>query len=145
MEENKKEKAIIVSGYFNPLHKGHLEYFQRSKEMGDKLFVVVNNDNQRLLKGSKEFMLEDERMLIIESLSVSDFTVLSIDQDKTVCKTLEFIYNKYYHKYQFYFANGGDQSIDNIPELKTCQMLGINLLDGLGKKIQSSSWLLNKE
>ena len=82
MEENKKEKAIIVSGYFNPLHKGHIEYFQRSKELGNKLFVIVNNDNQRSLKGSKEFMLEDERMLIIESLSITDLTVLSIDQDK---------------------------------------------------------------
>jgi cytidyltransferase-like protein len=145
MEENKKEKAIIVSGYFNPLHKGHLEYFERSKKLGDKLFIIVNNDNQRLLKGSKEFMLEDERMLIIESLSISDFTLLSIDQDKTVRNTLEFIYNKYNNKYQFYFANGGDQLIDNIPELKICQSLGINLIDGLGKKIQSSSWLLNKE
>ena len=145
MEGNKKEKAVIVSGYFNPLHKGHLEYFQRSKELGNKLFVIVNNDNQRLLKGSKEFMLENERMLIIKSLSISDFTVLSIDQDKTVCKTLEFIHNKYNHKYQFYFANGGDQLIHNIPEFKTCQSLGIKLIDGLGKKIQSSSWLLNKE
>lgn len=145
MEENKKEKAIIVSGYFNPLHKGHIEYFQRSKELGNKLFVIVNNDNQRSLKGSKEFMLEDERMLIIESLSITDLTVLSIDQDKTVCKTLEFLHNKYNEKYELYFANGGDQLIDNIPELKICQSLSINLIDGLGKKIQSSSWLLDKE
>ena len=58
-----KPKAIIVSGYFNPLHKGHLELFDNAKAMGDKLFVIVNNDFQRHLKGSKEFMLEDEEYL----------------------------------------------------------------------------------
>ena len=60
-----KLKAIIVSGYFNPLHKGHIDYFHIAKDQGDKLFVIVNNDNQRSLKGSKEFMLE-EKMQIIE-------------------------------------------------------------------------------
>ena len=64
-----KSKAIIVSGYFNPLHKGHLELFEKAKMKGDKLFVIVNNDNQRALKGSKEFMMEDERVKIIEALS----------------------------------------------------------------------------
>ena len=59
-----KNKTIIVSGYFNPLHKGHIEYFKKAKSLGENLFVIVNNDNQRKLKGSKEFMLEDERVLI---------------------------------------------------------------------------------
>ena len=67
-----KFNAIIVSGYFNPLHKGHLEYFKKAKSLGKKLFVIVNNDNQRKLKGSKEFMLEDERVLIIKELKIID-------------------------------------------------------------------------
>lgn len=142
MEENKKQKAIIVSGYFNPLHKGHLEYFKKSKNLGDKLFVIVNNDNQRILKGSKEFMLEDERVMIIKSLSITDFTFLSIDQDSTVSNTIKLIYDKFSSIYSFSFANGGDQTNEKIPEYSICKKLGIDLIDGMGKKIQSSSWIL---
>ena len=65
-----KKKAIIVSGYFNPLHKGHLEYFSLAKKNGDILVVIINNDIQRAKKGSKEFMLEDERELIISNLKI---------------------------------------------------------------------------
>ena len=70
-----KNKAIIVSGYFNPLHKGHIEYFNIAKSLGDKLIVIVNNDHQRKIKGSKEFMLEDERLLIVDSWNVTDYVV----------------------------------------------------------------------
>ena len=64
-----KPKAIIVSGYFNPLHSGHIELFHISKSKGDKLFVIVNNDIQRELKASKKFMDESERVLIINTLN----------------------------------------------------------------------------
>ena len=80
------KKGIIVSGYFNPLHKGHIELFHKSKMLGDELFVIVNNDFQRSLKGSKKFMLEDERILIINELKITDKVILSIDDDKTVCR-----------------------------------------------------------
>ena len=136
-----KKKAIIVSGYFNPLHKGHIEYFHKAKAHGDLLLVIVNNDHQRALKGSKEFMLEEERVLIINELAVSDKVFLSVDQDRTVCATLEKIQKEFSKQFELYFANGGDQS---IPELPVCEQLGINLLEGLGDKIQSSSWLLKK-
>jgi cytidyltransferase-like protein len=135
-------KAIIVSGYFNPLHKGHLELFLRAKEKGDKLFIIVNNDLQRKLKGSKEFMLEDERVLIINELKVVDKVFLAIDEDRTVCSSLKKIHNKYSNDYQLYFANGGDQNNYSIPEESVCKILGIQLIEGLGNKIQSSSWLL---
>ena len=69
-----KQKGIIVSGYFNPLHIGHIEYFKKSKHLGDKLFVIVNNDIQRQLKGSKEFMLQDERVSIIKELKIMRFS-----------------------------------------------------------------------
>ena len=84
-----KLKAIIVSGYFNPIHKGHIELFHKAKSLGDKLFVILNNDNQRELKGSKEFMLEDERYIILEELKVTDKVFISIDNDRTVCKSIE--------------------------------------------------------
>ena len=140
-----KNKAIIVSGYFNPLHKGHLEYFSMAKSHGAKLIVIVNNDFQRKLKGSNEFMLEDERLLIIQALNITDFVYLSIDKDRTVRKSLEEIYNRYSKSFELFFANGGDQDNKTIPEVGICKKLGIKLLDGLGSKIQSSSWLINSK
>tara|TARA_Y100000996_G_scaffold413636_1_gene402332 strand:+ start:1133 stop:1573 length:441 start_codon:yes stop_codon:yes gene_type:complete len=141
--ENKmKQKVIIVSGYFNPLHKGHIEYFHNAKNKGHKLFVIVNNDNQRKLKGSKEFMLEDERIIILNELKVIDKVFLSVDTDRTVSKTIQKIYNENAKSYDLFFANGGDQNNERIPESEICNKLGIKLIDGLGDKVQSSSWLI---
>ena len=139
-----KKKAIIVSGYFNPIHKGHLEYFQNAKKLADVLFVIVNNDHQRALKQSKEFQLEQERMAIVSSLRVVDKAILSIDTDRTVCATIASIANTFGQDYDLAFANGGDQNNNTIPERPVCEKMGIALLDGLGDKIQSSSWLLKK-
>ena len=139
-----KKKAIIVSGYFNPIHKGHLEYFQNAKKLADFLFVIVNSDHQRALKQSKEFQLEDERMLIVSSLKPVDKAILSIDKDRTVCQTIASIAKDYGQEYDLAFANGGDQNNTTIPERPICEKMGITLLDGLGDKIQSSSWLLKK-
>ena len=139
-----KKKAIIVSGYFNPIHKGHLEYFLNAKSLVDFLFVIINNDQQRALKQSKEFQLEDERMLIVSSFKSVDKAILSIDTDRTVCKTIAKIAKEYGNDYDLAFANGGDQNNDTIPERAICEKMGIRLLDGLGDKIQSSSWLLKK-
>jgi cytidyltransferase-like protein len=139
-----KKKAIIVSGYFNPIHKGHLEYFHNAKKNADELFVIVNSDLQRELKGSKAFQNEDERMVIINHIKGVDKTILSIDQDRTVCETIQKIANDFGNKYELSFANGGDQNNDTIPEKPICQKLGVKLIDGLGDKIQSSSWLLGK-
>ena len=139
-----KKKAVIVSGYFNPIHKGHLEYFNNAKGMGDELFVIVNSDFQRNLKGSKEFQNEEERLIIVSNIKAVDKAILSIDKDCTVCATLEKIVNDYSKDYDLAFANGGDQNNDTIPEKSICEKVGINLIDGLGNKIQSSSWLLKK-
>lgn len=137
-----KKKIIIVSGYFNPLHKGHIEYFLNAKKHGDKLFVIVNSDYQRKVKGSKEFMKEDERVFIINQLKIVDKSFISIDKDRSVCETIKLIHNEYSLKYDLCFANGGDQTNDSIPEKTICKKLNISLIDKLGSKIQSSSWLL---
>ena len=138
-------KAIIVSGYFNPLHKGHLEYLNHAKAIADKLIVIVNNDYQRELKGSTAFQNEDERVIIISNLKPVDEVVLSVDEDRTVCETIRHISEKFGKDYDLAFANGGDQSNKTIPEVPLCEKLGIALIDGLGEKIQSSSWLLKKD
>jgi D-beta-D-heptose 7-phosphate kinase/D-beta-D-heptose 1-phosphate adenosyltransferase len=140
------KKMVIASGYFNPLHKGHLELFHRAKTYGtgDKLLVIVNSDHQRSLKGSKEFQDELERLMIIRNLRIVDESIISIDKDKTQCATLKYLSDLYSHEYQLFFANGGDQTNESIPEVQVCLDNEIKLVDGLGSKVQSSSWLLNK-
>ena len=137
-----KKKAVIVSGYFNPIHKGHLDYFINAKAFADMLLVIVNNDHQRALKGSKEFQKEDERMIIVSNIKAVDKAILSIDKDRTVCATLQMIAEEFGSEFELAFANGGDQNNDTIPERPICEELDITLIDGLGNKIQSSSWLL---
>ena len=130
-------KIVCVSGYFDPVHVGHLEYFKESKKIGSKLMVIVNNDEQAILKKGKAFMPVDERVKIIKEFRCVDFVVKSIDTDRTVCKTLETLEPK-----PDYFCNGGDQNNNTIPETEICNKVGIELRDGFGDKIQSSSWLI---
>ena len=137
-------KIIIVSGYFNPIHKGHIEYFENAREQGDQLWVIVNNDHQRKLKGSKEFQEEKERLAIVQSIRHVDLAMLSIDKDRTVRESLKHLYSVFGLEHDLFFANGGDQNNESIPEAETCEKLGIGLIEGLGDKIQSSSWLLKK-
>lgn len=139
------KKAVIVSGYFNPLHKGHLELFEKAKEVGDILIVIVNNDKQREMKGSQFFQDQDERIRIIRALSIVDMAWISVDKDSTQNETLRLMVDKFYGSMKLAFANGGDQNNDTIPEAEICKMFDIELIDGLGDKIQSSSWLLGKK
>ena len=147
MEEEKKLKLAIVSGGFDPLHIGHLELFERSKSLADDLFVIVNTDDFLIRKKGKPFMPLEERMYIIQALKPVKFTIKSIDTDDTVCETLKFIYENYKvtKKYdKLFFCNGGDRTNGtNTPEHDACEQIGIESVYGLGKKIQSSSWLTN--
>ena len=131
-KEHHKELIVAVSGYFDPLHVGHLEYFKLAKQLGDKLYVIVNNDVQAVLKKQTSFMNENDRLEIIKSLSIVDNAILSIDQDKSVSKTLEKIKPNI-------FGNGGDQIKGSILEEDTCIRNNIKIVDQLGKKIRSSS------
>ena len=128
-----------VSGYFDPIHIGHIEYFKLAKQNADTLMVIVNNDEQAVLKKGAAFMPVDERIKILQELKCVDYVVKSIDTDRTVCATLETVQPR-----PTFFCNGGDQNNQSIPEAEVCERLGIQLVDGLGEKIQSSSWLLQK-
>jgi cytidyltransferase-like protein len=152
----KKKVITIASGYFNPVHKGHIELFEKAKSISDGLIVIVNSDKQRKLKGSQEFQDEVERCKIISTLKPVDEVVLSIDEDRSVKETITMIYEKFSareHKsklegepthYQLIFVNGGDQFSSEVAEKEVCDKYGIFMIDGLGGKIQSSSWLLEK-
>jgi len=129
------ETIVCASGYMNPIHHGHIEYLQKSKDLGTKLIVIVNNDKQSLLKKGTSFMPEDERLKIVRSLECVDFAILSMDDDRTVRKTLKLIH-------PHIFTNGGDQTNDSIPEKTVCEEMGTKLVDNLGEKIQSSSSLI---
>ena len=132
---------VCISGYFDVLHVGHLAYLKNARSLirGDgKLIIIVNNANQAVLKKGKEFMPCKERIEILQELRDADIVIESIDDDRTVCKTLEMAHEKYGVSI---FANGGDQFNDIIPEKVICERLNIQLVDGLGDKIQSSSWL----
>ncbi|MAR30587.1 MAG: cytidyltransferase [Candidatus Marinimicrobia bacterium] len=125
-------KIVATSGYFDPLHVGHLECLELAKQLGDKLIVIVNSDLQAKLKKGKSFMSESDRMKIVSALKCVDEVFLSIDKDKTQCKSLEYLKPNI-------FAKGGDRLSNEIPESKTCHELGIEIIDGLGDKIRSSS------
>ena len=142
-------KIIICSGYFNPLHSGHINYLESARALGDYLIVIVNSDNQVKLKGSKPFMDEDERLKIIQSLRCVDEALVAYDIGAGVNDTLEHIYDWISSKMknipEIIFANGGDRDENkkNPLEDEVCKKYGIKqVFNTGGKKTQSSSELL---
>ncbi len=131
---DKNKIRVAVSGYFDPIHVGHLEYLRMAKELGDSLVVIVNNNYQCKLKKGKHFMDENDRVEIVKALRFVDEVFLSVDKDRTVCKSLEEIKPDV-------FANGGDRATSEVPETPVCKKFNIKMVDGLGDKIRSSSSL----
>jgi cytidyltransferase-like protein len=138
----KKQRVVINSGYFDPLHVGHLECMELSKKLGDKLVIILNNDAQCAMKKGKPFMPEKERAAIVKALKPVDEVFISIDKDRSVCESIKAVAKKYKGN-EMVFAKGGDRFSGEIPEAIVCRELGIKIVDGLGEKIQSSSWLIN--
>ncbi len=135
------KRIIITSGYFDPIHEGHIEYLRRAKDLGGRLIVILNNDAQCMLKKGKSFYPEmRERRAIVKALRYVDEIFDSVDEDEGVCKSIEAIARRY-NGDELIFAKGGDRFSYEIPEAKVCKELGIKIVDGLGKKIQSSSSL----
>ena len=131
-------KTVIVSGYFDPLHVGHLEMLQLARRLGDELVVIVNNDVQAKMKKGRAFMREEDRLEIVKSIRYVDLAFLSTDENLTVCNALRKI-KKTHLAHDLVFANGGDRKDYEVPESKTCKELNIEMVDGLGEKIRSSS------
>ena len=143
-------KVVIVSGFFNPLHGGHLDMIEAAKKLGDRLVVIVNNDEQQLLKKGKIILDQDNRTRLIRALRDVDEVVLSIDNEPPVINTLEML-AKQYHGEELIFANGGDRdSVKAIPETDVCNKYGIELVFGVGTDVRGlvkpdSSTRINQE
>ena len=129
------KRIVVVSAHLAPLHRGHIEYFTKAKALGDILIVIVNSDEQARIKHNHSFMSCKDRIEVARALECVDMAVEAIDKDQSVCETLRMLH-------PHVFANGGDRTNDNIPEAEICREMGIELVDGLGEKIESSSWLI---
>lgn len=131
-------KRVIVSGFFNPLHGGHLDMIEAAAKMGDWLIVVVNNDVQQVIKKDKIILSEDNRSRLVRALRDVDEVIISIDQDPPVTKTLEMIADKYSDD-ELIFANGGDRSDAGRlpgPEGDLCIERGIKMVFGVGTEVR---------
>lgn len=143
--KNKEPKVVAVSGGFDPLHIGHIRMFQEAKKLGDKLIVILNNDNWFEVKGKPVFMSHHERKEIIEALECVDEVVITGHKkgtnDISVCKELLKVK-------PHIFANGGDRKPDwdPVPEVEICEKFGIRMIYNVGRggKIRSSSKLLKE-
>lgn len=125
-------KVVIVSGFFNPLHGGHLDMIEAADLMGNKLIVVVNNDVQQVLKKDKVILNEQNRARLIGALRMVDEVVISVDEDPTVVRTLQMIAIQHPDD-ELVFANGGDRDSEKaIPETEVCKKYGIEMVFGVG-------------
>ena len=127
-----KSTIVVSSVYFDPLHVGHIEYLEKAKQLGDELVVIVNSDVQAKIKKGRAFMREEDRLKIVKSLKCVDKALISIDNNNSACESLRLVK-------PHIFANGGDRKEEEIPEAEVCRELGIEMVDGLGEKIRSSS------
>lgn len=125
-------KLVIVSGFFNPLHGGHLDMIQAAAKLGDRLVVVVNNDVQQMLKKDKIILSQENRYRLITALRDVDEVILAVDQEPPVIETLRLIAKT--HPYdELIFANGGDRSApEAVPEKEVCEEYGIKMVYGVG-------------
>ena len=136
-------RVVLVTGGFDPLHAGHLDYFREAKKLGNKLIVGLNSDEWLIRKKGKFFMPFIERKEILESIRYIDLVKSFDDSDDTACSLINKINNEYSDNYNIFFGNGGDRTNQTTPEIKFCNDNNIDLIWGLGGgKIQSSSDLL---
>ena len=141
-------RVVVISGFFNPLHIGHIDYISSARNLGDFLIVIVNSDNQVKIKGSVPFMNQDDRLRIIRNIKGVDRSVIAIDEDGSVCQTIREEFKRLQNDPFFedmVFANGGDRKEGGVPEDILENELGIRMVYNIGgEKVQSSSELIKK-
>jgi len=132
------KKLVTVSGGFDPIHMGHVRMILEAGSLGD-VIIIANSDAWLMRKKGYVFMPYEERQEILYALKGVVDVVEALDDDDTVCKSLEKLRPDI-------FANGGDRKEGNVPEYKLCEKLNIKMMFGIGgrDKPQSSSWLVDK-
>jgi len=155
-----KKSVIILSGGFDPMHKGHMRMFREASWLGHQVIVGLNSDSWLCRKKGKPFMKFYERKEILEGIKYISSVVAFNDDDDSACELINRVRSTYNggmfnhnyddvnptgrNDYQIYFANGGDRTTDNTPEMDTCRLKDVTMLWGIGGgKIQSSSWLID--
>jgi len=134
-------KIVIESGFFNPLHGGHLDMIEAGAKLGDKLVVIVNNDDQQVMKKGKVILTAENRARLIGALRDVDEVLIAVDDDPTVIRSLEVVAQKYPDD-ELVFANGGDRDSEKaIPEGDVCRKYNIEMVFGVGgvEKADSST------
>ena len=141
-----EKTLVVVSGYFSPLHCGHLDYLEAGASLGDRLIVIVNNDLQQKKKKGKVILPQQDRLRIVKALSIVDEACVAIDDDSSVKKTIESIALKN-QQFNLIFANGGDRNEpSDIPEVDVCREHKIQLIFGVGGSTKrDSSTRINTE
>ena len=137
--------AVIVTGGFDPIHSGHIEYFKAARELGSILFVGLNSDQWLARKKGKVFMPIEERKAVIESIRYVGHVFTFDDMDDTANDAIKYVKNYVpYYRTNILFANGGDRTVDNIPEMVEDHR-GINFVFGVGGDKKNSSSLILKK
>ena len=132
-------KVVIVSGYFNPLHGGHLDMIEAAAALGDHVVVIVNNDIQQKLKKGKIILNEANRLRVVQALRDVDTAVISVDSDPTVIQSLRKVAEMFPDD-QLVFLNGGDRDSDAVvPEAEVCSELSIEMVYDGNSKVDSST------
>lgn len=151
----KKYKVILISGGFDPIHKGHIECIQNAKKLADQVWIGLNNEDWLKNKKGKAFMKDNERKFIMENITGVDYVYIMnprLDNDITAVDFIDHSVKKYkvdfgkWEEKNMAFGNGGDRVQGSAPsvEEEVCKSWDIDLVWGLGDKVQSSSWLLEK-
>ena len=140
-----RKSVIVLSGGFDPIHKGHIRMFREAANLGHQVIIGLNSDEWLTRKKGKPFMKWEERAEILESCKFVDQVWLMDDSDDTASDIIRQVAKLYKGQdMNIYFANGGDRKKGNVPELDTCKELNVVMLWGIGGgKIQSSSWLID--
>lgn len=138
-------KIVLVTGGFDPLHSGHIEYFRSAKMLGDQLIVGLNSDEWLARKKGQPFMPLTERRIIVGSLKDVDATIIYDDSDNSSCNAITDLLNSINSNDEIIFANGGDRTVNNIPEMRITDPR-VKFVFGVGgdNKMNSSSWILNE-
>jgi len=133
-----KPVAVVISGYFSPLHVGHLDMIEDAASRGDHVIVIVNNNAQQMIKKGKVIIDEKDRLRIVRALAAVDDAFIAIDEDRTVSASLALIAERY-TDHKLVFGNGGDRQPDFVPEAAICEEHNIEMQFGVGGDAKADS------